>query len=318
MVARVCHDVVESRLFQRFILGSILVAAATVGLETYPALVERHGGVLHAVDRIVVGIFVLEAILKMAAHGGRFWRYFKDPWNDFDFTIVVLCLIPAVGPYAAVIRLARVLRALRLVTAVPRLQIIVSSLMKAMPSMGYVGLLLLLLFYVYAVLGVFLFRANDPLHFEDLQTALITMFRVVTLEDWTDVLYIAIHGSDAYVGYEAMNHTGLVAVSKAQPVKAVLFFVSFVLLGTVVILNLVIGVIISSMEEAQHEREQQLLRDARAQGVAIATAEEIRLLEHELGSLAKRLVEIRHRVEDEAKSRSSDGADGAPIDGASS
>jgi voltage-gated sodium channel len=129
---------------------------------------------------------------------------------------------------------------------------------------------------------------------------------VVTLEDWTDVLYIAIHGSDAYVGYEAMNHTGLAAVSRAQPVAAVLFFVSFVLLGTVVILNLVIGVIISSMEEAQHEREQQLLRDARAQGVAIATAEEIRLLEHELSSLAKRLVEIRHRVEDEAKARPPD------------
>jgi len=303
MIAHVCRAVVETRLFQRFVLGAILTGAITVGLETYPALVERHGGLLHGIDRIVVAIFVVEAILKMAAHGRRFWRYFLDPWNDFDFAIVVLCLVPAVGPYAAVVRLARVLRALRLVTAVPRLQIIVSSLMKALPSMGYVGLLLLLLFYVYAVLGVFLFRANDPLHFEDLQTALITMFRVVTLEDWTDVLYIAIHGSGSYVGYEAMNHTGLAAVSRAQPVKAVLFFVSFVLLGTVVILNLVIGVIISSMEEAQHEREQQLLRDAREQGVAIATAEEIRLLEHEMRTLAKRLVEIRHRVEDEATER---------------
>lgn len=301
MVARTCRAVAESLLFQRVVLAAILVGATTVGLETYPALVERFGGPLHAIDRIVVGIFVLEAIVKMTAHGGRFWRYFKDPWNDFDFAIVVLCLIPAVGPYAAVVRLARVLRALRLVTAVPRLQIIVSSMMKALPSMSYVWLLLLLLFYVYAVLGVFLFRANDPLHFEDLQTALITMFRVVTLEDWTDVLYIAIHGSDAYVGYEAMNHTGLVAVSQAQPVKAVLFFVSFVLLGTVVILNLVIGVIISSMEEAQHEREQQLLRDAREQGTAIATADEIRLLEHEMQTLAKRLVEIRHRIEDDAK-----------------
>jgi voltage-gated sodium channel len=299
MIAATCHAIVESRLFTRFILGTIVVAAATVGLETYPALMERFGGFLHGLDRVIVAIFVGEALLKMAAHGRRFWRYFADPWNDFDFTIVVLCLIPAVGPYAAIARLARVLRALRLVTAVPKLQIIVNSLLKGLPSMGYVGLLLLLLFYVYAVLGVFLFRANDPLHFADLQTALITMFRVVTLEDWTDILYIAMYGSAAYVGYDEMNHTGLAAVSAAQPLKAVLFFVSFVLLGTVVILNLVIGVIISSMQEAQHEREQQILREAQRQGVAIGTAQEIRLLEHDLEALAKRLVEIRRRVEDE-------------------
>lgn len=301
MIAAACHAIVESRSFTRFILGTILVAAAVVGLETYPALMERHGAILHWIDRAIVAIFVVEAILKMAAHGRRFWRYFADPWNGFDFTIVVLCLIPAVGPYAAIARLARVLRALRLVTAVPKLQIIVNSLLKGLPSMGYVGLLLLLLFYVYAVLGVFLFRANDPLHFADLQTALITMFRVVTLEDWTDVLYIAMHGSANYVGYGEMNHTGIDAVSAAQPVKAAIFFVSFVLLGTVVILNLVIGVIISSMQEAQHEREQQILREAKRQGMAIGVADEIRLLEHELASLAGRLVEIRRRVEDERR-----------------
>jgi len=299
MLSSTLHVIVEHRYFQRTILAVILVAAVVVGLETYPHIVERWGTLLHAIDRVVIGIFVIEALMKMGAHGRQPWRYFRDPWNCFDFTIVVLCLIPAIGPYAAIARLARVLRALRLITTVPKLQIIVNSLLKGLPSMGYVGLLLLLLFYVYAVLGVFLFRENDPLHFADLQTALITMFRVVTLEDWTDVLYIQMYGSQNYVGYDEMNHTDIAARSGGQPVAAVLFFVSFVLLGTIVILNLVIGVIISSMEEAQHEREQNLLRSAREQGVALTAADEIRLLEHELENFRKHLASIRRRVVDE-------------------
>ena len=299
MLAAHLRTIVDAALFQRLILLFIVTAGVVVGLETYPSIMERHGDLLHTIDRIIIGIFVLEVILKMGAEGRRPWRYFRDPWNIFDFTIVVLCLIPAVGPYAAVARLARVLRALRLITSVPRLQIIVNSLLKGLPSMTYVGLLLLLLFYVYAVLGVFLFRENDPLHFADLQTALITMFRVVTLEDWTDILYIQMHGSDKYVGYSDQNHTGLIATPIAQPIAAVLFFVSFVLLGTIVILNLVIGVIISSMEEAQNEREQQELRTQRAQGRALTVAEEIRLLEHEFDAMGRHLAAIRRRASDE-------------------
>jgi len=293
------RTITQSGLFQRFILAVIVLAGIIVGLETYPALMEQYGALLHTLDRIIIVIFVLEVLMKMGAEGRRPDRYFRDPWNVFDFTIVVLCLIPAVGPYAAVARLARVLRALRLITTIPRLQIIVNSLLKGLPSMTYVGLLLLLLFYVYAVLGVFLFRENDPLHFSDLQTALITMFRVVTLEDWTDILYIQMYGSDTYVGYDEQNHTGLTATPIAQPLTAVLFFVSFVLLGTIVILNLVIGVIISSMEEAQHEREQQELKSQRDSGKALTASEELRLLEHELDALGKHLAAIRRRVGDE-------------------
>lgn len=303
MFSQRLHKVVEHPAFQRTILGVIVVAAVAVGLETYPAVVDRWGALLHGIDRIIIAIFVIEALMKMGAHGRRPWRYFHDPWNCFDFTIVVLCLVPAVGPYAAVARLARVLRALRLITTVPKLQIIVNSLLKGLPSMAYVGMLLALLFYVYAVLGVFLFRSNDPLHFADLQTALITMFRVVTLEDWTDVLYIQMHGSANYVGYDELNHTGIAAESIAQPVVAVLFFISFVLLGTIVILNLVIGVIISSMQEAQHEREQALLRAQRDAGTAITLAEEIRLLEHQLDALAEHLAAVRRRAADEAAAK---------------
>ncbi|HMN97769.1 MAG TPA: ion transporter [Phycisphaerales bacterium] len=299
MLAEGLHIVVESRAFQRTILAVIVVASVVVGLETYPSIVAAWGGLLRSLDRLIVAIFVVEALMKMGARWPRPWEYFRDPWNCFDFVIVVLCLIPAIGPYAAIARLARVLRALRLITTVPKLQLIVNSLLKGLPSMAYVGLLLLLLFYVYAVLGVFLFRENDPLHFTDLQTALLTMFRVVTLEDWTDVLYIQMHGSAAYPGFDELNHTGIDPVSRAQPLAAVLFFVSFVLLGTIVILNLVIGVIISSMQEAEHEREQGLLRAAKERGTALSAESELRLLEGELDALRAQLAAIRRRVGDE-------------------
>jgi voltage-gated sodium channel len=247
-----CDRWADAAWFQRAILVAILVGAVTVGLETYPELMQRHGGVILTIDWIVIGIFTLEALIKMVRHGRRWWRYFTDPWNVFDFAILVVCLLPLDGHYAAVLRLARVLRAMRLVSALPRLQVLVSALLKSLPSMSYVGVLLALLFYVYAVLGVALFRANDPVHFGDLKLALLSLFRVVTLEDWTDIMYIQMYGSDVYA---IANPAAVPTEPEAQPILGAAYFVSFVLLGTMIMLNLFIGVIIGSMHEAQEEAE---------------------------------------------------------------
>ena len=175
------RKIVDSNLFQYFILGCILLAAVLVGCETYPYMQLHYGNTLEWLNVIVLWIFVVEAALKMSQYGTKFYKYFLDPWNLFDFTIVVVCFLPVNASYAAVLRLARIMRALRLMTAMPQLQLIVGALIKSIPSMGYVGILLALNFYVYAVMGVFLFRANDPFHFYDLQTAMLSLFRVVTL-----------------------------------------------------------------------------------------------------------------------------------------
>ena len=125
-------------------------------------------------------------------------------------------------------------------------------LLRSLPSMFYVCLLLFLLFYVYAVIGVILFSGNDPVHFGNLWTSFLSLFRIVTLEDWTDVMYLQIYGSDIYQGYnQSIAH--LASTPKAMPITAVIYFVSFVLLGTMIMLNLVIGVIINGMDEAQTE-----------------------------------------------------------------
>jgi len=292
---------VDSSGFQYGILVVIGLAALLVGLETSRDLASKHARLLHGLDTLVVWIFVVEAALKMARHGRRWYSYFTDPWNVFDFVIVAVCLLPVGGTYAAVLRLARVLRAMRVVTAVPKLQLLVGSLLKSIPSLLYVGMLLGVLFYIYGVIGIFLFRGNDPVHFQNLSTALLTLFRVVTLEDWTDVMYIQMYGSDAYPGYADFAQANLVEASRGLPILGASYFVSFVLLGTMIMLNLFIGVIINSMDETQAEREAEERRQHLERDGKISIGDEITLIEGEMEVLSRRLGELRRRVDGTGK-----------------
>ena len=191
------------------------------------------------------------------------WNYFKDPWNIFDFTIVAVCLLPSQNSqFVAVLRLARVLRVLKLVSAVPRLQILVNAVLKSIPSIGYVFLLGLLHFYIYGCMATFLFSENDPVHFRNLQTSMLSLFRAVTLEDWTDLMYINMYGSAQY-GYDAATYAAMAKIgiaqdqikSAAHPVIASVFFVSFILTGAMIVLNLFVGVMLTGMDDARKETE---------------------------------------------------------------
>ena len=246
------RKIVDDSRFQNFITGIIVLAGVVVGLETSETLIALYGTPLHILNDIILWIFVIEAVIKIGAEGRRPWRYFMDPWNVFDFLIVAICFMPVNAQYVAVLRLARLLRGLKLVRALPRLQILVSALLKSIPSMGYVALLLGMLFYVYSVAAVFLFGGNDPVHFGNLAIAMLSLFRVVTGEDWTDVMYIQMWGCDQY-GYEGMME--LCTQPMSYPVFGALFFVSFMLLGAMVILNLFIGVIMGGMDEAERENK---------------------------------------------------------------
>ncbi len=280
----------NSPWFQHFITAVILLAGVVVGMETYPSLVQRWGPALHWTNQMIVAIFVVEVVVKMVAEGRSFWRYFYDPWNVFDFIIVVLCLLPMDAGFVAVLRLVRVLRVLKLVTAVPKLQILVGALLKSIPSMFYVSLLLTLLFYLYATTAVFFFSGNDPIHFGSLPLSMLSLFRAVTLEDWTDLMYIQMYGCDAY-GYGGSE--ALCTDPKAQPLFGALFFVSFVLSGTMVILNLFIGVIMNGMEEATAEARE-LLQGQREERPSLA--EELEDLNRELADLQARISTLSIRA----------------------
>jgi len=268
------HRLVGTPWFQRTIIAFILLAGVLAGLETNAALVAEHGRWLHALDRLVLAVFLLEILLKLAAHAPRPWDYFRDGWNVFDFTIVAVCLLPVHAQFVAAFRVARALRLLRLVSALPKLQLLVGALLKSLSAMGYVSLLLGLLFYIYAVAGVHLFGAGSPEHFGRLGTAMMTLFQIVTLDNWGDILDAQLaHAGGAVVGF---------------------YFVTFIVFGTMIILNLFIGIIMNSMAEMHEE----IAARAAADRPAPATvAEEIRQLEDELEALRQRAARLRQRAE---------------------
>ncbi len=256
MISSHCSSLANSDYFNRFIVATILLAGVVVGAQTYTNFAQENALILTFLDRLILIIFTLEASIKILGQGKNPFNYFKNPWNVFDFLIVAACLLEPFlnlgGAFLPVLRLARILRVLRLVTAIPKLQLLVTCLLKSLPSMFYVSILLFLLFYIYGAMAVFLFGENDPIHFRNLQTSILSLFRVVTLEDWTDVMYINMYGSNEY-GYTAYDLAKWNPTSSGSPLLGAVFFVSFVLIGTMIVLNLVIGVIMNSMDESNAE-----------------------------------------------------------------
>lgn len=283
----ICQRIRDDHRFEVFIIGVIVAAGILVGLETSEDLVKQYGGVLHFIDKLILLIFVAEIVIKMASEGTRPLNYFKNGWNVFDFTIVAVCLLPSTGTWVTVVRLARILRAVRLITQIPRLQVLVGALLKSLPSMGYVSLLLGLHFYVYAVMGTFLFRGNDPGHFGDLGNSMLSLFRVVTLEDWTDVMYSAVYGTHVY---QAQGPIPVGPEPAAFGWWGVLFFVSFVVVGAMVMINLFVGVMVTSLSEAQAEALRQKLD-------ITAIEEHEQALERTVDKLESELTELRRLIQ---------------------
>jgi len=256
-VRRLCQKFVANPWFERFIIALIVINAVVLGMETSPFLVARFGETFILINRVVLAIFVLEAAIKISAVAPRFKLYFGDGWNLFDFTIVVLSLIPSTGEFAMIARLARLLRVMRLISALPELRLIVSTLVRSVPGFANVILLLFIIFYMYAVAGYHLLHQHDPDHWRSLGISLLTLFRILTLEDWTDVMYAAM-SSNPYMW---------------------IFFISFVVVATFVVINLFIAVVINNLEEAKKEN---------AGSAADGTLEKVRLeLEQTRASLER-------------------------------
>lgn len=231
------RDVVERPAFQNTVIGVIVFNAITLGLETSTAVMGAIGGPLQLIDRAVLVVFVIEIGLRLVAYGWRFWR---DPWNVFDFVIVAVALVPTSGPLS-VLRALRVLRVLRLISVVPSMRRVVGGLLAAVPGMASITALLVLILYVAGVMATKLFSAISPEYFGDLGITLFTLFQTMTGEAWPDVAR---------------------GVMEQAP-YAWIFFVVFILVSSFMVLNLFIAVVVSAMEgqvleEAaeQHEEEQ--------------------------------------------------------------
>ena len=245
---------VSTRWFSNTLLTVILVNAVILGAATYQNAALPY---LIIAERVIVAIFVVEMVLKLYAWR---WSFFRGGWNWFDLFVVVISLIPATGPFA-VLRVLRILRILRIITAIPQMRQIISALFKSAPGMGTVIGLMLVTIYTFAILAQQLFGETVPEFFGDLGTTLYTLFMVMTTEDWPDV-------SDAVLAHHPL---------------AWIFFVVYMVLTAYIVLNLVIGVIVASMErEVNDDRwaEDQVLEEEQHQTVVNRLTDLTQQVEH--------------------------------------
>lgn len=217
---------------QNFIIGVIILNAIVLGLETSGVIMAQFGTLITAIDAACLAVFVLEIAAKLIARGGRF---FRDGWNLFDFAIVGIALVPAAGGFS-VLRALRILRVLRVVSVAPRLRRVVEGFITALPGMGSVFLLMSIIFYIGAVIATKLFAENFPQFFGSLGDSAYTLFQIMTLESWS---------------------MGVVRpVMEVYP-YAWAFFVPFILVTTFAVVNLLVGLIVNSMQDAHQEEDHQ-------------------------------------------------------------
>ena len=253
----------ESPPIQRFIMALIVVNAVTLGLETSATVMAVAGDLLHIIDKAVLAVFVAEIASKLI---GRGLRFFREPWNVFDFLVVAIALVPAAGPFS-VLRALRVLRVLRLLSVIPQMRHVIESLLRAVPGITSIIGILVLIFYVFAVIATNLFGARFPDWFGSVGASMYSLFQIMTLESWS---------------------MGIVRpVMKIYP-YAWAFFVPFILIATFTMLNLFIAIIVSAMQEqteSDHKEEMAAIEEAHADDQA--------LIKREIGKVRAELAEIK-------------------------
>ena len=262
-ITDISRRVTEAPAFEAVIIAIIVINAVLLGIGTSPTMDRDYGHLITIAFQVSLAVFIVEALLKMAASKPRAAGYFRDPWNVFDFLVIVFALVPATGQLALVARLARLLRVLRLVSVNKDLRLIVTALVRSIPSVGHVMMLMGVIVYIYAIIGYHLFSEHDPENWRNLGISILTLFNIITLEGWTVVMLTAMD---------------------LNPL-AWIYFVSFVVMGTFVVINLFIAIIINNLDDAKLER----LRDLEEPVSREELLREIRTTRDALQRLEKRI-----------------------------
>ena len=255
----------SSKVFQGVVIAIIILSALTIGAKTYelPPLVEQT---LTVLDNAITLFFLMEILFRFAACPVK-RRFLMDGWNLFDTLVVIGSLIPLDNSEAVLLgRLLRVFRVLRLVSVVPELRFLINSLLKAIPRMGYIALLMFIIFYIYAAMGSMFFASVDEVLWGDVAISMLTLFRVATFEDWTDVMY---------------------ATMEAYPMSWI-YYLTFIFLTAFVFLNMMIGAILEVMGEEKNAREAQKAHNERDE-----IARQLQAVQEQLQELTKQISEKR-------------------------
>jgi voltage-gated sodium channel len=254
-------------MFQSVVIGIIILSALTIGAKTYelPPLAEQ---LLMLMDNGITLFFLIEILFRFAACPSK-KRFLMDGWNLFDTLVVVGSLVPLDNSDAVLLgRLLRVFRVLRLVSVVPELRSLINSLLKAIPRMGYIALLMFIIFYIYAAMGSLFFANVDEELWGDVAISMLTLFRVATFEDWTDVMYAT------------MEHHPL----------SWIYYLTFIFLTAFVFLNMMIGAILEVMSEEQEAEEAKQAHDERDE-----IARQLKRVQEQLHLLSQQISEQSDR-----------------------
>jgi voltage-gated sodium channel len=262
-MAKTCMRIADSQRFQTFIFGVIVLNAITLGLGTY----DFSSGVdsaLTVLDEVFLGIFVVELAIRIAAFGRRPQDFFKQGWNVFDFVVIALAFAPGVRENVTLLRLARLLRVVRLVSVMPDLRVLLRAMARSLPPITSLFLLTILLMYIYGMVGWILFHEEDPEQWGNIGQSLLSLFQILTLENWPEYLE---RGQEIYPA-------------------SWIYFVSYVLIASFLVINILIAILINSMEEVHDiEREE----ERRRRGEDLAEAGD--------GTVAERLEEVRRSLD---------------------
>ncbi len=262
MISSTCARIADSSRFQAFIMGVIVANAVTLGLGTYD-WDSQVDSLLTTLDDVFLGIFVLELAIRITAFGSRPQDFFKDGWNVFDFVVIGLAFLPGVRDNVTLLRLARLLRVVRVISVMPDLRILVRAMTRSIAPITSLAVLTLLLMYVYGMVGWILFHEEDPKQWGDIGQAMLSLFQILTLEGWNNFL----------------------EAGQAIHPASWIFFVSYVLIASFLVINILIAIIINSMDEV-HEAERAKERGELDEEIAAGD-----------GTVAERLGEIRHALD---------------------
>ena len=244
--AQTADRIVNSEPFTFFIAGVILANAAVLGLETYDSIDRDVGGLLNTLNDVFLGIFVVEVAMRFASYGRRPQDFFRSGWNVFDLVVVGAAFVPGLNKNSTLLRVARLARVARVVRLLPDVRVLMLAMARSIPPMMSLAVFGVLVLYVYAMIGWYLFADEDPDAWGNIGQAMLTMFVLLTLENFPDKLE---RGTEIHP-------------------QSWIFFVSFALLAAFILLNVLIGVVINSMEEAREieiEREREALKKLRAE-----------------------------------------------------
>ncbi|MBA2295027.1 MAG: ion transporter, partial [Actinobacteria bacterium] len=212
--------------FTTAVLVVIVANAVALGLETYDGVETRWGDELGVVNDVCLGIFVLELVLRIGAYGGRPWAFFRDGWNLFDFVVVAVAFVPGIRESSTLLRLARLARVARIVRLFPDLRVLLAGVWRSLPPLFAIALATGMLLFVYGMVGWTLFDDDLPEDWGNIGRAMLTLFVMLTLENFP---------------------TYMDAGMEVHPWSWI-YFVSFILIAAFIVINVLIGIVLNSME----------------------------------------------------------------------